>query len=1060
MTQQNSGLIERFYQKIVLFPKTVVLASFILFVATISFLPKLVKDTRSDAFLAVDNPALIYRDKVKEQFGLSDPMVIAIVNHSDRGIYTAETMLLIASLTSAVQALPNVDAERVFSLATESNIEATEDGMLVEAFFEELPQTPTQLNRLENAIKDFPLYDGNLVSSDGKATVIAMEVLDETKVEQTYKNLLELVAEEAKSEQIELHVAGEGAIAGYLGSYIDADAQRLNPIAGLIITLIIIFAFRRLSPGLLGNFIIAASVLMTLSIMAANGTPYFVITNAMPVILIGISVADAIHIFSHYFDLQLKRPEYDKKSLIVETMVEMWRPITLTTITTAAGFLGLYFASYMPPFKYFGLYTALGVSIAWLYSMIFLPAMMALIKPKVSESFKRAASKNKSDFFSQMMLVLGRISLKKPSLTILLFASIAFIGTYSAIQITVDENRIGTFHPSEAIVKADQVINTYLNGSSNLDIVIETPNNEDLFLPRNLAKIEALQVFAESLSHVTDSISIVDYLKQMNRSLNGGDISEYRLPQDKNLTAQYFLIYSASGDPTDFEEEVDYDYRLANIRVTLNDGHFQETKPVVEALDTYIRNEFNDSDITANLSGRINLNYHWIKDLGDSHFTGLALALGLVWLVSALSFKSSLAGLFAMIPVLSSILLVYTAMEFMGISLGIGTSMFASVAIGLGVDFAIHTIDRLKALYRLHEGDMDKALMALYPTTGRALLFNFLAIACGFGVLISSKVVPLNNFGTIVALAVTMSFLASVTLLPALIKVFKPRFITSEASSNPSLALSVKHLAVSLMLFTIGASVFTSHTAKASDLPSGDLIIKTINQQEDGESVSQRLKMTLIDKRGKERVRETIGYRKYFGKEKRTILFYSAPSNVKGTSFLTYDYPDKSKDDDQWLYLPALRKVRRISASDRGDYFLGTDFTYDDIKNERKVDAEDYHFKTLKEDAIDGLKSYLVEATPRTEIIAKELGYGRLLFWVRSDIWMITSAEYFDTKENPLKTFKAENIRLIDGIWTRHKLTVSNIKTGHTSIFTVSDVRYDSHIKDSLFTERSMKKGP
>jgi predicted RND superfamily exporter protein len=1060
MEHQNSSLIERFYKKIVLFPKTVILASLILFVVTISFLPKLVKDTRSDAFLAADNPALLYRDKVKEQFGLSDPMVVAIVNHSDRGIYTPESMRLISLLTNAFQGLPNIDAERVFSLATESNIEATDDGMLVEAFFEELPQTQAQMDHLQSAIKEFPLYHGNLVSTDGKATIIAMEVLDETKVEQTYKNLQALVALEEKSEQIELHIAGEGAIAGYLGSYIDSDAQRLNPIAGLIITLIIIFAFRRLSPGLLGNFIIAASVLMTLSIMAANGTPYFVITNAMPVILIGISVADAIHIFSHYFDLQLKQPEYDKKALIVETMVDMWRPITLTTITTAAGFLGLYFASYMPPFKYFGLYTALGVSIAWLYSMVFLPAMMALIKPRVSESFKKAASKDKTDFFSRMMLVLGRLSLKKPNLTILLFASIAFIGAYSALQIKVDENRIGTFHPSEEIVKADKAINTYLNGSSNLNIVIETQNNEDLFLPENLKKIEALQVFAETLPHVTDSVSIVDYLKQMNRSLNGGDVSEYRLPQDKDLIAQYFLIYSASGDPTDFEEEVDYDYRVANIRVTMNDGHFQETKPVVEALDAYIQNEFNDSGITANLSGRINLNYHWIKDLGASHFTGLALSLGLVWLVSALLFKSPLAGLFALIPVLSSILLVYASMMFMGISLGIGTSMFASVAIGLGVDFAIHTIDRLKTLFRLNEGNMDKTLMALYPTTGRALLFNFLAIACGFGVLISSKVVPLNNFGTIVVLAVTMSFLASVTLLPALIKVFRPRFITSESSSNKSLELSVKHLVVTLIVFTMGAAVLTINTTRASELPSGDRIIQTINQQKDGESVFQRLKMTLIDKRGKERVRETIGYRKYFGEEKRTILFYSAPSNVKGTSFLTYDYPDKSTDDDQWLYLPALRKVRRISASDRGDYFLGTDFTYDDIKNERKVDIEDYNFKTLKEDEVDEQKNYLVEAIPRNESIAKELGYGRLLLWVRSDIWMITSIEYSDLKGNPLKTFKAEDIRQIDGIWTRHKLSVSNHKTGHTSIFTVSDVRYDSRIKDSLFTERSMKKGP
>lgn len=1060
MNHPSNAFIEAFYQKVVTYPKSLVFASLVLFVATLSFIPKLVKDTRSDAFLEADNPALVYRDKVKAQFGLSDPMVIAIVNTSAEGIYTAETMSLIDVLTQKVKALPNIEADRVISLATENNIQATEDGMAVEPFFEPLPQTSDQLSNLKAAINDFPLILGNLVSIDDKATVIAMEVIDDSQVEQTYLALQYLVAEQPHSDAIQLHIAGEGAIAGYLGSYIDADAQRLNPIAGLIITLIIIFAFRRFSPGLLGNVIIAASVLMTLSIMAANGTPFFVITNAMPVILIGISVADAIHIFSHYFELQIKQPNTDRKALVVETMQSMWRPITLTTLTTAAGFLGLYFASSMPPFKYFGLYTALGVSIAWLYSMIFLPAAMAWIKPRVSKGFIKAAQLGKEDLFSRLMLVLGKVSLHKPVLTIGVFTILALVGGFAATQLKVDENRIDTFHEREAIVQADKAINRHMNGSHNLNIVIETPDVEDLFLPENLEKIEALQAYVETLPHVTASTSIVDYLKQMNRSLNGGARSEYRLPDDKDLTAQYFLLYSASGDPSDFEEEVDYDYRLANIRVTMNDGHFQTTKPVVEAIDAYLQAEFNSDTIQANLSGRINLNYHWIKDLGVSHVKGLLLALGLVWLVSALLFRSALAGIFAMLPVLSSILLVYAAMVWMGISLGIGTSMFASVAIGLGVDFAIHTIDRVKTLYQMHDHDMDKALMALYPSTGRALLFNFLAIACGFGVLISSKVVSLNNFGTIVSMAVTMSFLASMTLLPALIKVVKPRFICGEKTEFDVMNVNVKYLSLAFAIVTLGVLTLAPMTTKAAALPEGVWVMQQVNEQEDGEVVSQRLKMTLIDKHGKERVRQTLGYRKYFGEEKRTILFYTAPSNVKGTAFLTYDYPDKTKDDDQWLYLPALRKVRRISAADRGDYFLGTDFTYDDIKNERKVDLEDYHFVTLAEEKREGLQHFQIEATPRSDAIAQELGYSKVRYWVRTDIWMITAAEYFDTKGAPLKTFQAEDIRQVEGIWTRHQLTVSNLKTGHTTEFSVSEVNYASDVKDSLFTERSMVKGP
>ena len=330
----------------------------------------------------------------------------------------------------------------------------------------------------------------------------------------------------------------------------------------------------------------------------------------------------------------------------------------------------------------------------------------------------------------------------------------------------MDEDRITTFHPSERVYQADKVINQHLDGTNTLDIVIETPQAEDLFIPGNLQKIEALQVYAESLPYVQGSTSIVDYLKQMNRSLNGGSIADYQLPDSKDMSAQYFLIYSASSDPADFEEEVDYDYQMANIRININSGSYQNTRPIVQNLENYIEQEFNSEAIRAIVSGRVNVNYHWIKDLGESHFVGLGIALFLVWAVSALLFQSTLAGLFTLIPVAGSILLVYSTMVGLGIELGIGTSMFASVAIGLGVDFAIHTLDRLRTLYRRLGNDIDKAMESFYPTTGRALFFNFLAISCGFGVLITSKVVPLTNFGMIVVLAVSSSFIASMTLLP------------------------------------------------------------------------------------------------------------------------------------------------------------------------------------------------------------------------------------------------------------------------------------------------------
>ena len=1073
MSNNPSLMIYQFASWVVNHAKTNILLSIMLMAMLLMSLPKLYKDTRADAFLADDNPALLYRDKVKAQFGLSDPIVVAIVNQGDKGVFNPKSLALVDWLTRKISLLKNINADRVTSLATENNITGSDEEMEVELFFETFPTTQFQADKIWQQVSDFPLYMGSLVAKNKKATVIVAELINEDEVEATYQQILQIVGEAPVGNRDKLHVAGEGAIAGYLGSYIDADAKRLNPMAGIIITLIILFAFRRISPGILSNVIIAASVLITLSVMAASNIPFYVITNALPVILIGISVADSVHIYSHYFELHAKNPDADKKNLIIETVVEMWRPITLTTLTTIAGFIGLFFAAYMPPFKYFGLFTAIGVAVAWLYSLVFLPAAMALTQPSASQYFIKLNQQKRLDRFAKIMVSLGNLTLNNPKKVLLLFTAFILAGLFASSHLIVNEDRIETFHHSEPLYQADKTINQHFDGSNYLDIVIETKHEEGLFEPHHLQKIERLQDFALKMTNVQGAVSIVDYLKQMNRSLNGGDKNNYRLPNDKDLIAQYFLLYSASSDPTDFEEEIDYDYRIANMRLNLNRGGYLDVKPVVEALDQYLKTQFDNEQISATLSGRATVNYHWIKDLGESHFVGLAISLFLVWLVASLLFRSFIAGLYTILPVASSLLIVYAAMVALNIDLGIGTSMFASVAIGLGVDFAIHTIDRLRSLFKKNNGNWEQTLVELYPSTGRALFFNYLAIACGFGVLISSQVIPLNNFGTIVVVSVSTSFLASLSLLPALIKLTKPRFIAFQLTSPKIPWITIKRAKLFSYLLLVGLTLSFAYNAStkafpaennAHPLPDAIQLVKKINKLDDGRHTSRKLLMRLTDKRNKTRERETVTYRKYFGDEKRTILFYKKPSNVKGTAFLTFDYPESNKDDDQWLYIPALRKVRRISASDRGDYFLGTDFTYEDIKLEGKWDETDYYFKSLRRDELtledeQTSNSIVIEAIPQNAEIAAELGYGKVHFWVDQDKHIVVHAIYWDEKNNLLKTLTVSDIRVIDNIVTRHKLVLKNHQTGHRSEFIFSEVDYTKPVKDNFFSKHAMKKG-
>lgn len=245
----------------------------------------------------------------------------------------------------------------------------------------------------------------------------------------------------------------------------------------------------------------------------------------------------------------------------------------------------------------------------------------------------------------------------------------------------------------------------------------------------------------------------------------------------------------------------------------------------------------------------------------------------------------------------------------------------------------------------------------------------------------------------------------------------------------------------------------------ADQLPDGDSIAQRINARDEGQSVSREVKMEMTDKRGKTRIRETRGYRKYYGSEKRTIIIYRSPKNVKGTGFLTFDYADAQQDDDQWLYLPAMRKVRRISASDRGDYFLGTDFTYEDIKLETRVSIVDYTRKTIGEDVVDEHHCLLVEVTPVNETVAKELGYSKGEVCVDDTIWIVRRSRVWDIQGNPLKTIYNRDIKQVQGIWTVHRMLVENHKTGHQTVFTFSNVDYKTPVDDGVFSKGALKRG-
>lgn len=758
-------------------PKLLLTIGILFIVTCLAFIPTLQVDPRAESFLPEDHNALQYREKVEDIFGLTDPMVIAIVDTSENGIFNPQTLALIQQLTEAVSKVQQIDNDSIVSLATEDNITGNDYGMEVEPFLKDLPTTQEEANAIRDAVMDFPLYIGSLVSRDASTTLVVTETPDETVAPVVYETLLEIANSTVLPESVALHVAGDGAVSGYLSSYIIADASRLVPISVVVITLLCFIAFRTLQGLIVPTIVIVAAAASAVGLMAAFGFPIYVITTSLPILLVGIAVADSIHILSEYYEDRARNDQATQKQLIVRSISRMWRPVTLTTVTSMIGFLGVYASSYMPPMQAFGLFAMVGLGVAGFYSLIIVPATQVFFKPKLSKALHNPNGTLKEDSFSKIMTVVGDWVLRRSKLVLTLASAACIAGVFGAMQLQVNESWVDNFKKSDPIYQADQAINATMDGTNNLDIVIETPNNEDLFKPENLRKIEALQAYLETLPNVGGTTSIVEYLKQMNRSLNEDRDAFYKIPDNSELISQYFLLYSASGDPTDFEEEIDYDYRLALVRARLNTGKFQSTKLVVEQAQKYIAEEFNTADIKASLSGRVYVDYEWLENLLGSHYKGVIFAVGLVWIVACISFKSIYGGSLALLPVVLSTLSVYALMGALGITLAVGTTMTAAIALGIGIDFAIHTLDRIKLLIKEEGIHPDKALRMIFPSTGRALLFNFLAVFIGFGLLGFSYVPPLSKLGTLIAFAVLISFLSSMTVLPALVKALKPRFL-------------------------------------------------------------------------------------------------------------------------------------------------------------------------------------------------------------------------------------------------------------------------------------------
>lgn len=258
--------------------------------------------------------------------------------------------------------------------------------------------------------------------------------------------------------------------------------------------------------------------------------------------------------------------------------------------------------------------------------------------------------------------------------------------------------------------------------------------------------------------------------------------------------------------------------------------------------------------------------------------------------------------------------------------------------------------------------------------------------------------------------------------------------------------MRIQSALIVIMILVFGLTSFAQEKLTALQ------VIQNVYDRSEGDDMESELTMSLINSRGDTRVREIKQFTKDMGDMEKKIMFFKSPADVRNTSFMSWSYDEEGKDDDQWIYLPALKKTKRISSDSKSDSFMGSDFTYDDL-GDRHPTADNH--KIMREEKLNGEDCYVVESLPKDE----EYMYSKTITWVIKDKWIGLKRDFYDEDGEMLKTLTVKKYEKIKGYWIQNESEMINVQKDHTTHMMLNDIKIDTGISDSKFTERMMKRG-
>ena len=548
-----------------------------------------------------------------------------------------------------------------------------------------------------------------------------------------------------------------------------ADMKKMVPIVIAVIFIVLFFTLRSLKGTFITLGVVFLSTIWAFGLMATVGIPIYAVSTMIPVMLIAIGVADGIHLYSHLHTFVDHNPTASKLDATKDMINHLWKPVVMTSVTTAVGFISL-LTSEVYPVKYFGIFTAFGVMMAMVFSLVFLPAGIMIFGLPKAKKVNHGEDKE-GHSHSKLANNFAQAVIRHKYVSILGSAAIIVLSIIGMQKMWINSSFLDKFEKDSDIVLTDKFINENFGGTSSLNLILDANGVKETFKePEVLKLVDKMQKDVDAqLQVVGNTFSLTDYINRMNKVMNADDRRFNVIPDSKNMVAQYLLLYEMSGDPENLNKVVDYDYEKLNVTFQLKKDDSKAINSALDIIHSY-EDDFKKLGISLNYAGTGYKGLVFTDLILEGQIKSLILSLLIIIVLLSLMFKNIKIGLISSVPIILTAAISFGIMGFLNIPLSTTTALLSSIAIGIGIDYAVHFLEQYRTNAANHSNKLKVAQLTM-AHSGKAIIFNAIVVIAGFLVLMFSVFPPNRELGALVSLNMFTSFVGTLTIMLVLLYV-------------------------------------------------------------------------------------------------------------------------------------------------------------------------------------------------------------------------------------------------------------------------------------------------